>query len=97
LAAPPVGADAVLSASPAARVPCPGGEAAVTTVVVDAPTVVVIIVLAWPHIVVAVVASMPPVEALPLHVRHAVVLVKDLASLAVYRSPPQSSPAPAGR
>ena len=70
VSAPPVGADAVLRASPAAVVACPCGEAAVSTVAVVALVVVVVVVPAWPDVA-AVVTATSPMETLSLRVRHA--------------------------
>ena len=59
-----------------------------TMVAVVAPAIIVVVVVpAWPHVTATVVASTPPVEVLPLRVRHAVVPVEDTASLVVCRSP----------
>jgi hypothetical protein len=67
VAAPTVGTNAVLGTSPAAGVPCPGGEAVVAMIVVGTPVIMVVVVPVQPDVTATLVAT-PSREALTLHV-----------------------------
>jgi hypothetical protein len=66
----------------------PGGDAAVTTVALVAPSFVVIIIPAWPEVMCVITFNaLPPLHALSFRVWHPVVPVEDPARLTISIDP----------